>query len=266
LLIACANVAGLMLARAARGKRKWQCDWLWARARAVVRQLLTESVDLSVLGGRAGILFALLGSTRNHSLCPAISASAWICDGLLTSAYWGFTARSRCSLEFFSASLSTFRGARVDLDAGAEGRREKLGRSGHAGRKWLSIGNALVVAQVALAIVGWWVPDCWYARCRIYAALDVGLISHNILVFGIDPTLIGYKGAQVDNFYRDLQRRLGCDAGSEVGEHQLPLLRTGWGYRLPLPGMPQDQIMADGLAVGTNFFATMHIPFLAGRL
>jgi predicted permease len=99
-------------------------------------------------------------------------------------------------------------------------------------------------------------------------SIDVGFDSHNILVFGIDPTLIGYKGAQVDAFYRDLQGRLAATPGVKSASYSiLPLLSNRLGITaFHWPGKAQDQTsMADGLAVGPNFFATMHIPFLAGR-
>jgi predicted permease len=99
-------------------------------------------------------------------------------------------------------------------------------------------------------------------------SIDVGFDSHNIVVFGIDPTLIGYKGAQVDVFYRDLQGRLAATPGVKSASYSvLPLLSDRLGITgFHWPGTPQDQTsMADGLAVGPSFFATMHIPFLAGR-
>ncbi|HXN94480.1 MAG TPA: FtsX-like permease family protein, partial [Candidatus Acidoferrales bacterium] len=137
-----------------------------------------------------------------------------------------------------------------------------------AGRKWFSIGNLLVVAQMALAIVVLVGAGLLVRTLANLRSIDVGFDSHNILVFGIDPTLVGYKGAQVDAFYRDLQGRLAETPGVKSASYSiLPLLSNRLGITgFHWPGMPQDQTsMADGLAVGPNFFATMHIPFLAGR-
>jgi predicted permease len=99
-------------------------------------------------------------------------------------------------------------------------------------------------------------------------SIDVGFDSHNILVFGIDPTLIGYKGAQVDSFYRDLQGRLSEIPGVKSASYSMGPLLSG-GLMMTMfhwPGTPQDQNSeADVLGVGPNFFETLHIPFLAGR-
>jgi predicted permease len=99
-------------------------------------------------------------------------------------------------------------------------------------------------------------------------SVDVGFDSHNILIFGIDPTLIGYKGPQVDSFYRDLQGRLSETPGvKSVSYSMLPLLNNGLIVTVfHWPGTPQDQQSeTDMLGVGPNFFETLHIPFLAGR-
>jgi predicted permease len=99
-------------------------------------------------------------------------------------------------------------------------------------------------------------------------SIDVGFDSHNILIFGIDPTLIGYKGPQVDSFYRDLQGRLSETPGVKSASYSMmPLLSNGLMVTsFHWPGTPQDQeSRADMLGVGPNFFETLHIPFLAGR-
>src|SRR5205807_3582302 len=88
-----------------------------------------------------------------------------------------------------------------------------------------SIGNALVVAQVALAIVVLVGAGLLVRTLQNLRSIDVGFDSHNILVFGIDPTLIGYKGPQVDAFYRDLQERLAETPGVKSASYSvLPLL------------------------------------------
>jgi predicted permease len=99
-------------------------------------------------------------------------------------------------------------------------------------------------------------------------SIDVGFDSHNILIFGIDPTLIGYKGPQVDSFYRDLQGRLSETPGVKSASYSMmPLLSNGLMVTsFHWPGTPQDQeSQADMLGVGPNFFETLRIPFLGGR-
>ena len=269
LLIACANVAGLMLARAAARQKEMAVRLALGAGRArVVRQLLTESVMLSVLGGALGILFAYWGA---HAIISFVSSNQTRPLGFATGVdlrVLGFTVTISLLTGILFGIAPTFRGARVDLTpALKEGERSSSG-SGHAGGKWFSIGNALVVAQVALAIVVLVGAGLLVRTLQNLRSIDVGFDSHNILIFGIDPTLIGYKGAQVDSFYRDLQGRLAETPGVKSASYSvMPLLSNGLGIiGFHWPGTPQDQRSdADVLGVGPNFFATMHIPFLAGR-
>ncbi len=125
-----------------------------------------------------------------------------------------------------------------------------------------------MVAQVALAIVVLVGAGLLVRTLANLRSVDVGFDSHNILVFGIDPTLIGYKAAQVDNFYRDLQGRLAETPGVKSASYSMmPLLSNGLMVTsFHWAGTPQDQeYQADTLGVGPNFFETLHIPFLAGR-
>jgi len=269
LLIACANVAGLMLARAAARQKEMAVRLALGAGRSrVVRQLLTESVMLSVLGGALGILFAYWGA---HAIISFVSSNQTRPLGFATGVdlrVLGFTVSISLLTGILFGIAPTFRGARVDLTPALKEGERSSASSGHAGRKWFSIGNALVVAQVALAIVVLVGAGLLVRTLQNLRSIDVGFDSHNILVFGIDPTLIGYKGAQVDAFYRDLQGRLAETPGVKSASYSiLPLLSNRLGITgFHWPGMPQDQTsMADGLAVGPNFFATMHIPFLAGR-
>jgi predicted permease len=269
LLIACANVAGLMLARAAARQKEMAVRLALGAGRArVMRQLLTESVMLSVLGGALGVLFAYWGT---HAIVSFVSNNQSRPLGFATGVdlrVLGFTVTISLLTGILFGIVPTFRGARVDLTPALKEGERSSGSSGHAGRKWFSIGNALVVAQVALAIVVLVGAGLLVRTLQNLRSIDVGFDSHNILVFGIDPTLIGYKGAQVDAFYRDLQGRLAETPGVKSASYSiLPLLSNRLGITgFHWPGTPQDQIsMADGLAVGPNFFATMHIPVLAGR-
>ena len=269
LLIACANVAGLMLARAAARQKEMAVRLALGAGRArVVRQLLTESVMLSVLGGALGILFAYWAA---HAIISFVSSNQTRPLGFATGVdlrVLGFTVTITLLTGILFGIAPTFRSVRVNLTPALKDGEGSSASSGHVGRKWFSIGNALVVAQVALAIVVLVGAGLLVRTLQNLRSIDVGFDSHNILVFGIDPTLIGYKGPQVDAFYRDLQERLAETPGVKSASYSvLPLLSDRLGIMgFHWPGTPQDQRSdADALAVGPNFFATMHIPFLAGR-
>jgi predicted permease len=269
LLIVCANVAGLMLARAAARQKEMAVRLALGAGRArIVRQLMTESVMLSVLGGALGILFAYWGA---HAITSFVSSNQPRPLGFATGVdlrVLGFTAVVSLLTGILFGIAPTFRSARVDLTPALKEGEGGSGSSGHAGGKWFSIGNALVVTQVALAIVVLVGAGLLVRTLANLRSIDVGFDSHNILIFGIDPTLIGYKGPQVDSFYRDLQSRLAETPGVKSASYSMmPLLSNGLMVTsFHWPGTPQDQDSeADMLGVGPNFFETLHIPFLTGR-
>ena len=269
LLIACANVAGLILARAAARQKEMAVRLALGAGRArVVRQLLTESVILSVLGGVLGILFAYWGA---HAIISFVSSNQTRPLGFATGVdlrVLGFTIAVSLLTGILFGIAPTFRGARVDLTPALKEGERSSASSGHASGKWLSIGNALVVTQVALAIVVLVGAGLLVRTLQNLRSVDVGFDSRNILIFGIDPTLIGYKGPQIDAFYRDLQGRLSEIPGVKSASYSMGPLLSG-GLMITMfhwPGTPQDQNSeADVLPVGPNFFETLHIPFLAGR-
>jgi len=269
LLIACANVAGLILARSAARQKEMAVRLALGAGRArVVRQLLTESVMLAALGGTLGVLFAYWGA---HAIISFVSSNQTRPLGFAAGVdlrVLGFTVAVSLLTGVLFGIAPTFRSARVDLTPTLKEGERSSASSGHAGGKWLSIGNALVMAQVALAIVVLVGAGLLVRTLANLRSIDVGFDSHNILIFGIDPTLIGYKGPQVDAFYRDLQGRLSEIPGVKSASYSMgPLLSGGLMVTMfHWPGTPQDQNSeADALGVGPNFFETLHIPFLAGR-
>jgi predicted permease len=268
LLIACANVAGLMLARAAARQKEMAVRLaLGAGRRRVIRQLLTESVTLSVLGGALGVLFAYWGADAIVSFVSSNQPrSLGFAAGVDTRVLLFTVAISLLTGIFFGIAPA-FRSARVDLTpALKEG--EGGSSAGHAGAKWFSVGNALVVAQVALAVVVLVGAGLLVRTLENLRSVDVGFDSHNILIFSVDPTLIGYNLSQVDSLYRDLQGRFAETPGVKSASYSImPLLSNHLGIMgFHWPGTPQDQESeADMLAIGPSFFKTMNIPLLAGR-
>ncbi|MFI5094049.1 MAG: ADOP family duplicated permease [Candidatus Acidiferrales bacterium] len=269
LLIACANVAGLMLARAAARQKEMAVRLALGAGRArVVRQLLTESVMLSVIGGALGILIAYWGA---HAIISFVSSNQPRPLGFATGIDFrvlGFTIVISLLTGILFGMAPALRSTRVDLTPTLkEGEGSSAGWT-HGAGKWFTMGNALVVAQVALAMVVLVGAGLLVRTLQNLRSIDVGFDSHNILIFGIDPTLIGYKNAQVDSFYRDLQGRLSETPGVKAASYSMmPLLSNGLMITsFHWPGTPQDQDSdADTLGVGPNFFETLHIPFLMGR-
>ena len=279
LLIACANVAGLMLARAAARQKETAVRLaLGARRMRIIRQLITESILLSALGGVLGVAFAYWGVrlivsfvTSNESRPLAFAAGVdlrvlvfTVAVSVLTGVLFGLAP--------------AFRSVRLDLTpALKEGEGTAAGGASHTRRwsfgrwlatRWLGAGSALVVMQVALAIVVLVGAGLLVRTLANLRAIDLGFDSHNILTFQLNPTLSGYKTSQLPGLYRDLQDRLAAIPGVKSVSHSTGPMVSG-GIMVTAfhwPGTPEkQQSEADTLSVGPGFFDTMQIPFLVGR-
>jgi predicted permease len=269
LLIACANVAGLMLARSSARRKEMAVRLALGAGRTrIVRQLLTESLMLSTLGGTLGILFAYWGA---HAIASFVSSNQTRALGFALGVdvrVLGFTAVVSLLTGILFGIAPAFRSSRADLTGSLkEGFGVSPGIVRAAGR-WLSAGNALVVVQVALAVVVLVGAGLLVRTLQNLRSIDVGFDAHNIVVFDVDPTLAGYKSEQIDSFYRDLRGRLAETPGVKSASYSaLPLLSGGLMITsFHWPGTPADRnAESNMLPVGTDFFATMQIPLLTGR-
>jgi predicted permease len=273
LLIACANVANLLLARAtARQKEIGVRLALGASRWRLIRQLLTESVLLAVLGGALGILFAL-----------------WIKDGLLVATDWG--GRGMRALEphldlrvlgfTFALSLLTgivfglvpaWRATKVDL---APSLKDSGRGSSAASRSLLSRG--LVVIQVALSLLLLVGAGLFLRTLINLQRVEPGFNTRNLLLFGVEPGLIGYKDEKLAQLYQQMSERLEAVPGVQaVTFSRMTLLAQGASSRsvylrgaLAAPPDAEGRIKASGEGyihqVRENFLEAMEIPLLAGR-
>jgi predicted permease len=268
LLIACANIAGLLLARAAGRQKEIAVRLALGAGRGrILRQLVTESVTLSLIGGAVGILFAIWGM---HAMVLLMTGNADDSFGFAPAINGGALA--------FSAAVSiltgvlfglapALRGMRIDLTPALKDSSVGLFRSVRHTRRWFTIGNALVVAQVALTIVVLVGAGLLVRTLENLKNVDPGFETH-LLTFSVDPTLIGYRGPRIDNFYRDLQERLSTIPGvKSVSFSRFPLLSGSlWEITVHMPGMPEDErVEVNIFSVGPNFLPTMHLHLLAGR-
>ena len=269
LLIACSNVAGLLLSRAAARQKEMAVRFALGASRGrILRQLLTESVMLSLTGGAVGILFAnwciqsivaFLASSQDgtSSFRPGIDTRVLL-----------FTAAVSLLTGILFGLAPALRGMRVDLTPVLkEGSGGNLtGARGAQGR--LGAGSWLVVAQVALSIVVLACAGLLVRTLQNLKNLDPGFDTHNILNFSLDPELIGYKRAEAAHFYRELHSRLEAIPGVQSASYSWRSLLGGglWTTSFHQPGKPKDeQSDTDILPVGPEFFKTMRIFVLEGR-
>jgi len=269
LLIACANVAGLLLSRAtARQKEIAVRLALGAGRGRIVRQLLTESILLSTIGGTLGILFALWGTHAIVSLIASNSDRPFGFAPGIDGRVLAFTLAASVLTGIIFGLAPAFRGTRIDLTPALKEGSGSSRVSGRAGGRWFTLGNGLVVAQIALTVVVLVGAGLLVRTLQNLKNVDPGFDTRNLLTFGLDPTLIGYTTPQIDVFYRNLQERLASIPGVESVSYSSNALLSGsiWSTGFHLQGTPKDQESdADHLTVGANFFSTMHMRLLAGR-
>lgn len=270
LLIACANVAGLTLARSTARRKEMAVRLALGASRGrIARQLLTESILLSLIGGALGTLLAVWGV---HAMVSFIASSA-------RGNHFGFAISLDARVLTFTAAAAILtgilfglapavRGARIDLTPALKD--AKAGSLEHvrSRARWLTLGNSLVVVQVALAVIVLAGAGLMVRTLQNLKGTDPGFDTRNILLFKLNPELAGYKQASVDSLYSDLQDRLTAIPGVQAASYSaLTLLSNGLminGFHLA--GTPADQVSdADMFPVGPHFFETMHMRILAGR-
>ncbi len=271
LLIACANVAGLVLSRASARTREIAVRLaLGARRSRLLRQLLTESVILAVLGGALGIVLAYLGAHAMVTMAASSRTRPLGFTAALDGRVLAFTAAVSLLTGIIFGLLPALRSLRVDLTPSLkEGAGASSGKA-ESRRHWYSMSNALVVLQAALAIVVLIGAGLLVHTLANLKNLNPGFDTRNTLTFGLDPRLAGYKAPQIDNLYRELQQQIGAMPGvSAVSFSEMALLSGSWS-RTSVEYTPQGSstkvtIDTDLMPVGVDFFNTLKIPLLSGR-
>ena len=269
LLVACANVAGLGLARATARQKEMAVRFaLGASKSRILRQLLTESLMLSCAGGAIGILFASWCVAAIQNFLESTT------DGPLP-----FTATINTGVLLFTAAIAiltgivfglapALRGLRVDLTPALKEGAGTSSPTSRARRGLFSANGSLVIAQVALSIVVLAGAGLLVRTLQNLKNVNPGFDTRSILTFSLDPTPIGYMAQDSSKFYQELQERLASLPGvMSVSYSWAPLLGGGlWTTGFHMAGRPKDEEAgADQMSVGPDFFHTMRIPLLAGR-
>ena len=264
LLIACANVANLLLARAmTRHKEMAVRSALGASRMRVIRQLLTESVLLSLMGGVLGLGLAfwwsdLLIALGTQDIPRALQVRLdWRVLGftlgvsLLTGLIFGLVPATHLSSTQLTESLKESRGA-------------------GSGAKRNRIRGVLVVAELAIAVIllmgsGLLIQSLWRLQ-----HVNPGLQPESILTFNVSLPDVRYSSEKQARFYRDLLARLRSLPGVQSASVVEPLPLSGDRFGVSFeneerPVAKKDQPNADLFLVESNYFRTMGIPFVKGR-
>ena len=267
LLIACANVANLLLARANVRQREIAVRLaLGAGRRRLVRQLLTESVLLALMGGALGVLFAYWGSPVLVALM-AQGHSQITLDVHPDPSVLGFTLLVALVTGVAFGLAPALRATRINSyqSPQAGSRQQTVSRAGR------NLGRALVICQVSLSLVMIVGAGLLVRTFRNLETLDPGFSRDRILLFGLDPTKAGYKDERAAQLREQVQERIQQVPGVRSASFSFltPISGGGWdnyaryveGYT-PRLGENMDIYIN---AVGTRLFETLGIPLILGR-
>jgi predicted permease len=265
LLIACSNVANLLLARASARQRETAVRLALGAGRArLIRQLLTESVLLALMGGTLGLLLAYWGGAflvafmggRQGSLALNVSPD----PGVL-----GFTFAASVLTGMLFGMAPALRATRVDLTPALKG----ITGAVQVGRSRLTLGKALVVSQVVLSVLLLVGAGLLVRTLEKLRGVHEGFDQDNLLLFSLD-SVNHYTPRQTQELYQRLLERLRTLPGTRsVSYSQFSLMSgsiekskvTAEGYTSAL----NEDLSCYRLEVGPRFFETMGIPVLLGR-
>ncbi len=265
LLLACVNVANILLVRATVREREMAIRAALGAARnRLIRQLMTESIVLALLGGVAGILLGIWGSST--------LASVNIQTDLPINFDFGFDWR----VFGYATAAALLTGVVVGIVPAIRASRGNLSAILHEGGRGVVGGKnrlrtTLVVAQVAGSLMLLVIAGLFTRSLSKVQRTDLGFNPDHVLNMAMDPNEIGYNQAQTRDFYKNLLGRVrsipGVVAVSEASSTPLGYYNNGdnlsiEGYQPP-PGQPAPSSLY--VAISGDYFQTLGISMLRGR-
>ena len=265
LAIACANIANLLLARAAARKREIALRLSLGAGRfRIIRQLLTESVLLAVLGGALGIAFAVWG-IRFLTL-------------LLANGSENFTLRAELNWHVLAvvAALSLFTGVLFGLTPALQSthgdfvpalKELRTGVARGRGLRRLGLSRILMVSQIGVTLLILVASGLFLRTLANLASIQLGFSREHVLTFQINARQAGYNDPEIVTFYDGLRTQLGAIPGVRgVSLSNHSLIGTGTsGTGVIVSGSGSERYDSSILTIGADFFSTMQVPILSGR-
>jgi predicted permease len=265
LLLACANIANLLLARSGARQREMSVRLALGAGRGrIMRQMFTESLLLSLMGGAAGLFIGYL----SHNAIPKLISSSWKPQA--------FTSAIDGQIFAFTAAISVVTGLLFGLAPAWQATHTNIG-SGlkdnaqtTTGRRKGLAGKALVILQVSLSMLLLVGAGLFLRTLINLGHVHLGFRPDHLLLFDIEPPATHYPAPKNIALYRRLEERLATVPGVDsVTLSKVPLIAhnasidkfipTGTG-----PSQDQDRIIPNNV-VSDRFFHTMGIPITAGR-
>jgi predicted permease len=264
LLIACANIANLLLARStARARELAVRQALGARRSRLIRQLITESLLLALAGGVLGVALA---SIANHLLLRMVSGGLETIplDVSIDTRLLLFTLAVTIATALLFGTLPAFRATRLQLtDTLKAGR----GPQGSSGKNPLA--NALVISQVALSLVLMVGAGLFLRSLVNLNNVDTGFNKEDCLRLDIDSSSAGYQPGEPREvaLNQQIEERVKVLPNVKAASFSAFTFHEGsWNSNIVVPGMETNEdVNVMHNVVGTGYFDTMQIPLLVGR-
>jgi predicted permease len=265
LLIACANVASMLLARAATRRSELAIRLACGASRGrIVRQLLTESFVLAGAGAAAGVLLSVWATRLLDAvaLVNGPTGTPVFLDIHLDTRVLAFTAIVTTLTALAFGLVPAVRASRVDVISALKGAASNIGRSR------VSLRGVLVVVQVALSFVLLVAATLLVRSVRNSAQFALGFEPDGVVVASFDPQALGYAPAAIASFYDELLRRARALPGAERAAlaENVPMIGSGnVPIRLPGSSATGRTMRAPINRVSPDYLATIRQPLIRGR-
>jgi predicted permease len=265
LLIACANLANLLLARGVARRREIAVRLsIGAGRRRLIRQLLTESLLLAGLGSGLGL--ALAAPLSKFVVSVAGGGRTAVVDARLDWRALLFTAAVALATALLFGLMPAFRATRVDLTPAL-----KDGSTGAMrGNPQLRVSRLLIAGQVALStllLTGAWL----FVRTLVnLTSIDPGFQAQRLLLFDVDGSRSGYQGDKLVGLYERIREKVAAIPGARsvtLSDHAF-ISNSSSNDNVTIPGYRARNgrlPVTYEMRVGSHFLATMGIPLIAGR-
>ena len=264
LTITCANIANLLLARAATRKREIAVRLSIGAGRLrIIRQLLTESVVLALAGGALGVGFAVWG-IRFLTLLLANGRENFTLRADLNWNVLGVTALLSLLTGVLFGLAPALQSTRLDLTPALKVSRTSDGRGNRFRR--LSLSRVLIISQIAVALLILFAAGLFVRTLSNLASIPLGFNEQNVLTFRLDARQAGHVDPEIVAFYEELRTRFSAIPGvrqATLSNHGLIDGGTS-ATRVSVSGV-EPKSSSRILTVGPGFFATMQIPIRRGR-
>ena len=264
LLLACVNLANLLLARGAGRQREMSTRLALGASKAqILRQVLTESLLLSSLGGTSGLGLGFF--VRNA--IPGLLGNSWSGSAIKVVFDWqvlAFAAALSLAAGLLFGMIPAWQAMHINVNRSLKGTGNTT-----AGRNTRWLGKGLVSTQISLSIVLLIGAGLFVRTLVNLGRTTLGFRSDRLLLFELDPPRTRYSDTQMTMLYRQLEEKIAAIPGvRSVSLSNIAIIgdgSSGTTFHLPGRSAQSNQERVQINSVGADFFRTMGIPLLQGR-